>query len=144
MRIFTLVVFAATLSCGTTAQSAEISAKEGLYDISIQTEMPGMPMPAQKVRQCITEADRRDPQKLMQQGTTGDDCAMKNIKQESNKLSFAMSCPKEHLTGQGDYHFANDSYTGVMTMTMPNPGGGATHDHDHKNVRQMGWSVQVR
>ncbi|MBF0135501.1 MAG: DUF3617 domain-containing protein [Magnetococcus sp. DMHC-1] len=123
MRMLTLALFVAALSQVTPAQSAELNAKEGLYEITINTEMPGMPMPSQSMRQCITQADIKNPQNIMKKAGQSDDCAIKNLQQESNKIAFSIACPSQQLSGQGEYRFSGESYSGTMSMTMPNPAG---------------------
>ncbi|MBF0425011.1 MAG: DUF3617 family protein [Magnetococcales bacterium] len=121
LKIF---LFLPALFWGGGACAAELSAEAGLYDISLQTELPGMPgMPAQKMRQCITQDDIKNPQNIMKRASQGDDCALSNLKQEGNTIRFSVACPKEKVSGQGEYRFAGDAYSGVMTMSMPGPGG---------------------
>ncbi|NGZ07673.1 MAG: DUF3617 domain-containing protein [Magnetococcales bacterium] len=112
---------------GSTSEArAEIQAKEGLYEITMQSVMPGMPgMPPQTMRQCITRSDLNHPDKFVKSGGGGDDCTIQDLKQETNQLAFKISCPKEKVTGKGEYRFSGDNYTGTMEMTMPNPGGPA-------------------
>ncbi|MBF0155446.1 MAG: DUF3617 family protein [Magnetococcales bacterium] len=121
MRTLPLFLFVAALAQGSIAQAADLNAEEGLYDITLQTEMPGMPMPSQNMRQCITQADIKNPQNILKKANQADDCVMKDIKQTSNKISFAVTCPKEKFSGQGEYNFSGNTYTGVMNMSMPNP-----------------------
>lgn len=125
MRAWLIGMSFVTGCWATTAVAGEIQAKEGLYDLTIQTTLPGMPMPAQSLRECITGADLRDPKKFMKSVGSGNDCAMQDVRQEANRLSFKLSCPREQVSGQGEYLFANDQYTGTMNMSMPNPGGPA-------------------
>ncbi|MBF0179515.1 MAG: DUF3617 family protein [Magnetococcales bacterium] len=121
MRRF-VMLFAAALLPAATLLAADLDVKEGMYEVTIKTVMPGMPMPDQTVRDCVTQADRKDPQRIMKKGGGGDDCAIKDYKQESNRISFAISCPKEQVNGKGEYRFAGDSYAGAMQMTMAAPG----------------------
>ncbi|MBF0295220.1 MAG: DUF3617 family protein [Magnetococcales bacterium] len=122
MRRFAMLIAAAALLTGTTVRAAELDVKEGMYEVTIKTVMPGMPMPDQTVRDCVTAADRKDPQRIMKKGGGGDDCALKDYKQESNRISFAISCPKEQVNGKGEYRFSGDGYAGTMKMTMAAPG----------------------
>ncbi|MBF0427701.1 MAG: DUF3617 family protein [Magnetococcales bacterium] len=124
MRTSSWIVLALPFFYIPTAYSVELDVNEGLYDITIQTAMPGMALPEQKMRECITQADKKDPQRLMKKGSASDDCALQNVKQEKDKLSFSISCPKEKMTGQGNYLFAGNTYSGKMQMSIPNPQGG--------------------
>ena len=106
------------LSCVALAQ---IPAREGQWEITVQMEMPGMPMklPATKVTQCLTKEDLADPGKSAPKGPKdmNSDCQTSDYKVDGNKVTWTMECKgKDAMTGSGEIVFAADSYDGWMKM----------------------------
>lgn len=101
--------------------------QDGLYEIAMTTEMPGMPagMGNQVIRECMKKSDMENPQALVtREGQGGGDCTVSDTRQSGDTFTFTMTCPQEHMTGKGEYLFHGDSYTGKMTMQVTE--GGAT------------------
>ncbi len=96
--------------------------KEGKWQITVQMEMPGMPMamPPMTTTQCLTKKDMvpRDPQHSK-------DCQVVDMKASGGKVSWKMRCtgrrPVE-ATGEGTYE--GDTFHGQMTMRMSDPRSG--------------------
>jgi hypothetical protein len=127
-----VVLFAATL-----AVSASLSGqgagprRDGNWEVTIEMQMAGMPggMPPMKTTQCITPQDAADPKKAIPQGPqrgrggAPDNCTISDYKTEGNKVTYAMKCTGDpEMTGNGEFIYGTDSYTGTMNMNM-NRGG---------------------
>ncbi len=92
--------------------------KEGKWEITTKTEMPGMPMqmPAVTQVQCLTKEDLV-PQNS-QQG--GGDCKITDIKVAGNTVSWTMHCSGQggETKGSGEITYSGDSFKGTMKMIM--------------------------
>ncbi|MBF0310501.1 MAG: DUF3617 family protein [Magnetococcales bacterium] len=116
-------------------------AKEGLYEISMATQMPGMPMDMgpQTIQQCMKKDDFKDPQRLLQEEGAVEECQVTDQKMGSQNLTFSLNCPAEHMTGKGDYTFSATGYSGVVVMTVQGmEGGGPTTMTTKIQARYMG------
>lgn len=90
--------------------------REGLWEITTQMEMPGMPMkmPATVMKHCYTKNDVSDQKKIISQDKN---CSVTDLKKSSNKVTWKMKCSGENAaTMSGETIFAADSYTSVMKM----------------------------
>lgn len=122
MRLATVSIVAAVL-LPVHAHAAAPNMKEGLWEITVRTEMQGMPgaMPPQTVQQCITQKELADPSKTTP-GTQGDKrCKITDYKMQGNTASWKTACEGE-LTGSGTMTYAGNSYTGMQAMSMKHEG----------------------
>ena len=91
--------------------------KEGMWEITTSTEMPGIPykIPPTVVKQCYTREDVSDQKKIV--ASDNKDCAVTDFKSSGNKVAWTMKCTGEHSgTFKGETTFSSDSYTSVMKM----------------------------
>lgn len=122
MRLTTIAIVAAFLLPFHAAAAAP-NMKEGLWEITVRTEMQGMPggMPPQTVQQCITQKELADPSK-MTPGTQADKrCKIADYKMQGNTASWRTACEGD-MTGSGTITYAGSSYTGTQTMSMKHDG----------------------
>ena len=104
--------------------------RDGKWEVTMQMEMPGMPMamPATSTTQCITPADANDPQKAMPpqgrgRGDNPNNCQVSDYKTEGNKVSWSMNCQgQQPMTGTGEFVYTADAYTGTIKMDMSGRG----------------------
>lgn len=90
--------------------------REGYWELTTTTEMPGMPMkiPPTKMMHCYTKEDVKDQKKAI---TTDKNCTVTDFKQSGNKVTWKMKC-----TGQssgvfsGETVYKSDSYDSTMKM----------------------------
>src|SRR5262249_16935400 len=122
----TVVVAAVVgLTIGVFAQGPR---RDGLWDVKIEMEMPGMPagMPPMTSQQCVTPADAKDPNKAMPpqgRGRGNGDGMVRDYKVDGNKVTWMMKCTGQTpMTGTGEFVYAADSYTGTMKMDMSGRG----------------------
>ncbi len=121
----TCVLAAAVLSGG--AHAATPNMQDGLWEITMKMEMPGMPagMKPQVMQQCITRKDLEDPKKTAPSGGDPRDnrCQMTDYKMQGNTASWNMECKGEGaMTGSGTATYNGTSYTGTNRMTMKRGG----------------------
>lgn len=108
------------------AHAAAANMKEGLWEITMKMEAPGMPagMKPQVVQQCITKKDLDDPRKT----TPGNDpksdrCQVSDYKMQGNTATWNMACKGENaMTGSGSVTYSGTSYSGTNKMTMKQGG----------------------
>lgn len=114
-----LALVALALSAPTAA--AQNPMRPGQWEITMQMEMPGMPMqmPPQKTTQCVTAAQLKEPNSGVPAGPANpNSCKVSDYKTTSNSVSWKMACTgPQAMTGSGEIKFDGDTYTGVMKMT---------------------------
>ena len=105
-----------------TAVFAASPAKPGKWEMTMQTEMTGMPMkmPAHTVTYCLTKEEAENPEKLAPEQRKNADCKRTEMKIDGNTVSWKVTCEKSQTTGEGKITYSGDSYNGSMHMTMPN------------------------
>jgi len=140
MRYCHILMLAAALICAP-ASAATPNMKDGLWEITMKMDMPGMPagMKPQVMQQCITKKDLEDPRRT----TPGNDpnsnrCQVTDHKVQGNTATWNMACKGEGaMTGSGTVTYSGDSYTGTTKMTM-NYGGQAQNVTMHYSGRRIG------
>jgi len=114
MRKAILIVLAVLLVPAVTLAADSI--REGLWEVTTQMEMPGMPMkmPATVMKHCYTKNDVSDQKNIISRDKN---CVVTDLKTSSNKVTWKMKCTGENAgTMTGETVFGNDSYTSVMKM----------------------------
>jgi hypothetical protein len=92
------------------------SIRDGLWEISSQVEMPGMPMkiPPTVMKHCYGKDEVKDQKKVIARDKN---CSITDMKTSGNKVSWTMKCTgKNAVTMTGETVFGSDSYTSVMHM----------------------------
>lgn len=139
MRITTTWILVTAL-LPAAAQAAAPNMKEGLWEITMKMEMPGMPagMPPQVSQQCFTQKDMADPRKTAPGGPGDGRCQMTDYKLQGNTATWNMACKGEGaMTGVGSITYSGTSYTGTNRMTMAQ--GGSTQTMTmHYSGRHLG------
>ena len=99
-----------------TVVCAADSIRDGYWEVTSQSEMPGMPMkiPASTVKHCYTKEDVKDQKKVIAREKN---CTLTDYKVVGNKVTWAMKCTGENAgTFNGETIFSADAYTSVMKM----------------------------
>ena len=121
MRKLVPYVFAAVFALVAVAPAgaAENPQKPGKWKVTMQMEIPGMPikMPPVNMEVCLTEEDLKDPQKSLPKDPKSD-CKIGDHKLDGNTVSWTIECPKQNMKGSGEITYTDDSYTGGMDMTV--------------------------
>ena len=112
----------------------------GEWEVSMQMEMEGSPvkLPPMKQKRCVTPAEAAQPHRLFKPNNQrSNDCEMKNIKQEGNKLSWTIDC-KTRGHGSGSVTFQSGQYDGATEMTMVDGRGVTRHVRSTISGRRIG------
>jgi len=91
--------------------------REGWWEVSTTTVMPGMPMklPPTVVKHCYTKEDVKDQAKVV--AGSNKDCKMTSYKVSGNKVTWSMVCTGQSAgTFSGETVFSANSYTSTMKM----------------------------
>ena len=95
-----------------------INVNEGQWAITVEAEMPGMPMkmPPMTMQQCIT-ANSLVPKDSGQQPN----CKMENSSVQGNTVTWTMVCqqPEGTLTSKGRVTYSGDTFEGETKTTIP-------------------------
>jgi hypothetical protein len=102
--------------------TAEPDFQEGLWEITSQFEMPGLPtqMPPTTHTQCITKADMVPTTQSSDQ-----QCEVRNLSVKGNTISYDILCtaPGNEMVGHGEVTYDGITMTGMMQMRVPSQGG---------------------
>jgi len=103
-----LLLFAAPASAGPDVQ-------EGMWEITTESKMGGMQMPAQKHTQCFTNDDLvpMDP-------TAPQSCTIKEKSYKGNTLNWTMECSSNGVktVSTGSITYDKDSFSGGMEIAI--------------------------
>lgn len=113
----TFIIFAVSLSIFFCAAAWAQQMKEGLWEITTQLEMKGLPqaMPPVSVRQCVT---KKDPVPKSEDKSVT--CQTTSKKISGNKVSYAMECKgkEETMLISGDISYTGESMSGNSTTVI--------------------------
>ncbi len=91
--------------------------KEGRWEISTKTEMPGMPMsiPTMKHTQCLTKKDL-----IPQNNQPGNECKITTTSVAGNTVTWNMQCSGNgaDMEGRGSITYSGNSFKGKIEITM--------------------------
>jgi hypothetical protein len=90
--------------------------REGLWEITTQMEMPGMPvkMKPTVMKHCYTKTDVADRKSVISRDKN---CSVTDLKNTGNKVTWTMTCTGSNAgTMTGETVFSGDSYASVMKM----------------------------
>lgn len=99
-----------------TVSLAAATMNDGLWEVTTQMEMPGMPMkmPPSVMKHCYTKNDVSDQKKIISRDKN---CTVTDMKTSANKVTWKMKCTGENAaTMTGETVFGSDSYSSVMKM----------------------------
>ncbi|MBT8352774.1 MAG: DUF3617 domain-containing protein [Deltaproteobacteria bacterium] len=95
--------------------------KEGMWEITSQMEIPGMPVPMPPItfKQCMT---KQNP--VPHQSQSGQECHTKNIKTKGNTVSWDMICdsPEGKMKSSGKITYQGDRFNGIVMTDIPGQG----------------------
>jgi hypothetical protein len=138
MNIRTAVLFFISISFFLiSSASADPDMQEGNWEMTMKTEMPGMPMamPATKHTVCITKKDLV-PQKPEQ----NQDCKMTSTKVSGNTVTWTMKCKMDKTTvdSDGKITYKKDKFDGVINIVMDGPDSGKMKMTQIMNGKRIG------
>jgi uncharacterized protein DUF3617 len=116
LRALTLCTLVLVLAVPLFAAEAKSPMKPGKWQITIQMDMPNMPMkmPPMTVTQCITKEQAENPQPPKSKKDA--DCKISDYKMDGNTVTWSIDCPKQKMTGDGKITFSGDTYDGVTNL----------------------------
>lgn len=119
------VILAILLCLNVSVAAAEMpDIQEGLWEVSSEATIPGMPMkmPAVTMEQCFTKQSMK-PENIMQQNN----CQMNSMDIQNNLAQWSMSCEQEGMTmqGAGNIQYQKTKFSGTFEMTMSGAPQGA-------------------
>lgn len=123
---------------GGTALADTPTFNPGKWTVTNKMEIPGMPMQVPPITstQCLTK-DKPTPSDGRHDNK---DCKTTELKFDGHKVTWAIQCTgKQPVEGHGEVVYANDAFTGTMTMKTPNPRGGGTMEiHSTMQGKRVG------
>ena len=116
------VAVVAVLGGCAAAVSAQAPRMDGRWEVKMVMSMPGMPteVPPVTTTTCVTPEEAKDPQKTIANAQRGQqsNCKVNDYKTTGNKVTWTMACEgAQAMTGEGEYIYAGDTYTGTVKMT---------------------------
>ena len=128
-------LFGACLAAASTAAFAaspfgdafKAKMKEGLYEVRMEMEMPGMPQGMGKqqmtMQNCVTAKDIESGSVGRGKDQMQSQCEIKNFKMSGNTASYTTVCKGEHaMTADTTITFAGNDYKMDMKMSMNQSG----------------------
>jgi len=111
------------LLCAGTSVMAGPAMKEGMWEISMQSKMEGMPMqpPPQTFKHCYEARDVADTRRMIEQRNSRDGkCVLTDFKESGNTVNYSMKCdsPQGQSFATGTSTHNGDSYTSNMKIRM--------------------------
>jgi hypothetical protein len=119
MRVSKAVLFACVVALALPiAANAASPMKAGKWQITMETEMPGMPakVPPVTMTQCVSKEEAANPQPPKTDKNS--DCTITDYKLDGNVVTWAIECKKEEMTGTGKLVFSADAYEGVTNLKI--------------------------
>jgi uncharacterized protein DUF3617 len=134
-------MFLLAAAASTAASAADVS--PGLWEIAMETrvaEAPGFSPAPFQITQCLTEADARDPGRLLGQiaNPGASDCSYTDKSYAGNTFSFTMQCAGTFaVKSSGRVSYGPDTMEGTITATA-NVGGGVVETQNKVSGRRVG------
>ena len=119
-----LLLVAAALWSALPAQAQDI--QPGQWELSVQTDAAGTAH-SQTIRQCLSEADARDPGRLlMSTGGGAMGCALANQRRSSGHIDFSVSCSAgPGIGGRGSVDYTPTTLQGSLSLEFRGEGAAA-------------------
>lgn len=100
------------------APASAAKVRTGLWEVTVKTEMPGMPMamPSSMHRYCVREKDLVPHNQM-----AGQHCKVLDRHISGDTISWRVQCTGNGgtTTGSGTIHYSGDTYHGKVVMNMP-------------------------
>ncbi|MGD2081475.1 MAG: DUF3617 domain-containing protein [Chromatiales bacterium] len=118
---FRKLVPSLVLACLTAGASAGPNMRPGLWETTVRTEMPGMPIAVPPV---TTSSCVRETEVVPQTEQPGQECEMTDQSVDGDRVSWQIRCNSQGTTmiGNGEITYAGDTYTGQVRMNMQQGG----------------------
>lgn len=124
-----------------TAQAAP-NVRPGLWETTITSNIPGMPMAPPPVthQSCITHDDLTQDNLVPRDKKTADQCSRMDHKVEGDTVTWVVECEQQGMktVGTGRITYVGDTYTGLIEMTMQGGPGGSMKMTQQMQGRRIG------
>lgn len=107
------------------AHAGPSNMQPGLWEITTETQMPGMPMalPPQVIQHCYTAEELAQARNAVPSSGDGN-CRISDYRLEGNTTTWRVACTGEApMEGTGTMTTKATSYEGSMDSVMSHPGG---------------------
>ncbi len=125
------------LLLGSGVASGEPDMQEGMWEMTIKTEMPGMPMEMQpmKFNQCLTRKNL-----VPQNREKSEDCRIISTKVDGNTVTWAAQCRMKDgiADSTGKITYLGKSFSGVVKVVMNMKDTGKMEVTQHMSGRRIG------
>ena len=116
---------------------AEPNMQEGMWEMTMKMEMPGMPMemPPMKFNQCLTKKDL-----VPQKKEKNEDCKMISTKVDGNTVTWVAKCIMKDGTmdSTGEITYKGSNFDGVIKAVMNTKDTGKMEVTQHMSGRRIG------
>lgn len=122
MRIW---VVCGVLVVGMGTAAAQPNARDGLWEITTQVEMAGMPggMSPQTMQRCYGAKDFQDPAAMNRGMEKGSRCETSDYRLQGNTATWKIVCTGETpMTGSGTATYGGTAFTMTSKMAMTHGG----------------------
>ena len=135
-RILLCVAVSLSLFCAAGA-FADINMQDGMWEMTMKTEMPGMPfeMPPVKFSQCMTKKDA-----VPQRKEKNEDCKIISTKIEGSTVYWKVQCRTKDGTAdsEGKVTYTGNSFSGDMKTVMNDKKSGKMEVNNHMTGKRIG------
>jgi len=117
----------AGVAAGAHAQTIAGSFRDGLWEMTIKTDVPGVQsMPPMVLKRCITAKEIQDLQAKASQPPGSEQCKVLDQKTSGNTTAWKIECTgKIKMKGEGSRTANGDTYSMQSAITMVTPEGKA-------------------
>jgi hypothetical protein len=131
------IIAAALLGAAVAAPAHAVDLRTGLWEVTVKTEMPGMPMamPSTTRRYCVR------PQDLVPRNhLPGQHCKVLDQQVSAQRIAWRVQCTGNGgtATGTGEIRYSGNTYHGKMEMSMPGGPNGTMHVIQTMDGRRLG------
>jgi hypothetical protein len=111
--------------------------QEGMWEVTMKTEMQGMPMemPPMKFSQCLTKKDM-----VPQKKEKSEECKMISTKIEGNTVYWKARCRSKDgmVESDGKITYAGGSFNGVIKTILNDAKASKTEMTNHMSGKRIG------
>ena len=116
MRGLTILFLTVPMVINATPAAADLQA--GNWELSVTSQMPGMPQPIGPITQtrCLTEADARDPSRIV--SPSSGSCEFSNKRDSGSEMTFDITCSGQiPMRGSGVVRYGGQSFDADLSLT---------------------------
>ena len=132
-----IVLLLAALLLRAAPAIAETNIQEGLWEITIRMEVPGLPSNPAPVTSAHCLKDRSEVPQLLQKDSS---CRITETKTAGESVSWKMKCEagEGSIDGSGRMTYRGGRFDGVISLTMRRPDAGPLKIIQHVSGRRVG------